>query len=206
MACCAGLPAQADQLVAIKQLEAIRDAYQAAPGNLRSRFQHLFLNVVENPASCVKPDGERSPHVPELFHCLKDRSAGACGGALMTWPHLAFVLRRLMYRQCEMTDRRQSCQEETKKSLALPARRPAHQTLLNPAGVDELQWREAMQRAGGEGNAGNLWPVLALGTKDLLARKHAQVRRRYIIFRPSLAELSTCSLASALNRHMAQLS
>ncbi|CAK0758941.1 hypothetical protein CVIRNUC_002659 [Coccomyxa viridis] len=92
-----GLPAQADQLVAIKQLEAIRDAYQAAPGNLRSRFQHLFLNVVENPASRVKPDG-----------------------------------------------------------------------------VDELQWREAMQRAGGEGNARNLWPVLALGTRDLLARKHAQ--------------------------------
>ena len=54
----AGLPAQPDQLVAIKQLEAIRDAYQAAPGNLRSRFQHLFLNVVENPASRVKPDGE----------------------------------------------------------------------------------------------------------------------------------------------------
>ena len=56
--CCAGLPAQADQLVAIKQLEAIRDAYQAAPGNLRSCFQHLFLNVAENPASRVKPDGE----------------------------------------------------------------------------------------------------------------------------------------------------
>jgi len=42
-------------------------------------------------------------------------------------------------------------------------------------GVDELQWREAMQRAGGEGNAKNLWPVLALGTRDLLARKQAQV-------------------------------
>ena len=54
----AGLPAQPDQLVAIKQLEAIRDAYLAAPGNLRSRFQHLFLNVVDNPASRVKPDGK----------------------------------------------------------------------------------------------------------------------------------------------------
>ena len=42
-------------------------------------------------------------------------------------------------------------------------------------GVDELQWREAMQRAGGEGNAKTLWPVLALGTRDLLARKQAQV-------------------------------
>ncbi|CAL5227117.1 g10026 [Coccomyxa viridis] len=92
-----GLPAQPDQLVAIKQLEAIKDAYQAAPNNLRSRFQHLFLNVVDNPASRVKPDG-----------------------------------------------------------------------------IDELQWREALQRAGGEGNAKNLWPVLALGTRDLLARKQAQ--------------------------------
>ena len=56
--CCVGLPAQQDQLVAIKQLEAIKDAYQAAPSNLRSRFQHLFLNVVDNPASRVKPDGK----------------------------------------------------------------------------------------------------------------------------------------------------
>ncbi len=61
-----GLPAQPDQLVAIKQLEAIKDAYQAAPGNLRSRFQHLFLNVVDNPASRVKPDGELA--LPDL--CL----------------------------------------------------------------------------------------------------------------------------------------
>ena len=59
--------------------------------------------------------------------------------------------------------------------------RMVHQPLLNSAGVDELQWREAMQRAGGEGNARNLWPVLALGTKDLLARKHAQVRLRSVI-------------------------
>ena len=44
-------------------------------------------------------------------------------------------------------------------------------------GIDELQWREALQRAGGEGNAKHLWPVLALGTRDLLARKQAQVQR-----------------------------
>ena len=75
--CCAGLPAQADQLVAIKQLEAIRDAYQAAPGNLRSRFQHLFLNVVENPASRVKPDGEHSHHEPQALIASEMQSADA---------------------------------------------------------------------------------------------------------------------------------
>ena len=75
--CRAGLPAQADQLVAIKQLGAIRDAYQAAPGNLRSRFQHLFLNVVENPASRVKPDGEHSHREPEAFLASKTQGADA---------------------------------------------------------------------------------------------------------------------------------
>lgn len=42
-------------------------------------------------------------------------------------------------------------------------------------GVDELKWREALQKAGGANNASRLWPVQALGPKDLLARKEAQV-------------------------------
>eukprot|EP00887_Chlorella_sp_A99_P000139 scaffold16.g139.t1 len=42
------------------------------------------------------------------------------------------------------------------------------------ADVDELQWREALQRAGGPDNEDHLWPVLAQGFKDLLARKAAQ--------------------------------
>ncbi|KAK9916340.1 hypothetical protein WJX75_001477 [Coccomyxa subellipsoidea] len=91
-----GLPPQPD-LAAIKELEAIREAYTAAPGNPRYRFHHLFLNVVDNPAACQKPPG-----------------------------------------------------------------------------VDELRWREAMQRAGGPSNPNHLWPVLAHGTKDLIARKDAQ--------------------------------
>ena len=73
---CAGLPAQPDQLVAIKQLEAIKDAYQAAPSNLRSRFQHLFLNVVDNPASRVKPDGSF------LRHCLVQLSSAPASSIL----------------------------------------------------------------------------------------------------------------------------
>ena len=39
-----------------------------------------------------------------------------------------------------------------------------------PANADELQWREALQRAGGVDNPDHLWPVLAQGFKDLLAR------------------------------------
>lgn len=41
---------------------------------------------------------------------------------------------------------------------------------VKPAGVDELQWRAALQRAGGPDNPDHLWPVLAQGFKDLLAR------------------------------------
>lgn len=41
---------------------------------------------------------------------------------------------------------------------------------VKPPNVDELQWREAMQRAGGPDNPDRLWPVLAQGFTDLLAR------------------------------------
>ena len=66
----AGLPPQPD-LAAIKELEAVREAYTARPDNPRYRFNHLFLNVVDNPASRVKPNGRSSccaaskPSVPQ---------------------------------------------------------------------------------------------------------------------------------------------
>ncbi|PRW60937.1 nuclear pore complex NUP54 [Chlorella sorokiniana] len=93
----AGAAPAAPDLSAIRELESIKDSYVAGPTNQRYRFQHLLLNVVDNPAARVKP-----------------------------------------------------------------------------AGVDELQWREALQRAGGADNPDHLWPVLAHGFKDLLARKAAQ--------------------------------
>jgi hypothetical protein len=40
--------------------------------------------------------------------------------------------------------------------------------------VDDLRWREALQRAGGADNPDHLWPVQASGFSDLLARKGAQ--------------------------------
>ena len=43
--------------------------------------------------------------------------------------------------------------------------------------VDALQWRQALAAAGGERNPKHLWPVLAVGYKDLVARKTAQVHR-----------------------------
>ena len=46
---------------------------------------------------------------------------------------------------------------------------------VKPPNVDELQWRAALQRAGGLNNPDRLWPVQAKGFKDLLARKNAQV-------------------------------
>ncbi|KAL4423917.1 hypothetical protein ABPG75_001218 [Micractinium tetrahymenae] len=93
----AGAAPQAPDLSAIRELESIKDSYVPGPANQRYRFQHLLLNVVDNPAARVKP-----------------------------------------------------------------------------AGVDELQWRAALQRAGGPDNPDHLWPVLAQGFKDLLARKAAQ--------------------------------
>jgi len=45
---------------------------------------------------------------------------------------------------------------------------------IKPADVDELAWREALQKAGGPDNPEKLWPVLAKGFGDLLARRVAQ--------------------------------
>lgn len=47
---------------------------------------------------------------------------------------------------------------------------------VKPPGVDDLRWREALQRCGGTENADGLWPVAARGFQDLVARKEAQVR------------------------------
>ena len=80
-----------------------------------------------------------------------------------------------------------------KPCLPCLKRQMTTQPLLHSAGVDELQWREAMQRAGGEGNARNLWPVLALGTKDLLARKHAQVWLRSVTHTSCWTPCGQCS-------------
>ena len=46
---------------------------------------------------------------------------------------------------------------------------------VRPPSVDALQWRQALHAAGGENNPQHLWPVLAVGFKDLVARKQAQV-------------------------------
>lgn len=45
---------------------------------------------------------------------------------------------------------------------------------VKPADVDELQWREALRRAGGPDNPDHLWPVQCQGFKGLLARKAVQ--------------------------------
>ena len=47
-------------LAAIRELEALKDAFVPRPGNLRYRFHYLFLNVVDDPAQRVKPPGLRA--------------------------------------------------------------------------------------------------------------------------------------------------
>lgn len=89
---------QAPDDSAIKELQSINDAFVAAPGNHKYRFQYLFLNVVENES----------------------------------------------------------------------AKQP------KPDDVDELQWREAIRKAGGKDNPDNLWPTVANGFQDLIRRKVAQ--------------------------------
>ena len=70
----AGVSAQPD-LDAIRELEALRQAFQAAPGNRHFRFQHLFLNVVDHPAARIRPQGEpitalQTPPAPNLMHAV----------------------------------------------------------------------------------------------------------------------------------------
>lgn len=43
------------------------------------------------------------------------------------------------------------------------------------ADVDDLQWRETLQAAGGANNKAKLWPVAANGFQDLVSRKQEQV-------------------------------
>lgn len=52
---------------------------------------------------------------------------------------------------------------------------------VKPPDADELQWRAALQLAGGPENPDRLWPVQAKGFKDLIARKNAQVCESWII-------------------------
>lgn len=43
------------------------------------------------------------------------------------------------------------------------------------AGIGDLEWREATNKAGGANNPNRLWPVAVRGFDDLLERKKAQV-------------------------------
>lgn len=57
---------------------------------------------------------------------------------------------------------------------------------IKPPNVDELQWRAALQRAGGLQNPDRLWPVQARGFKDLIARKNAQANLSLLL--PSILQ------------------
>jgi len=51
-----GAPLQPD-LAAVREIEALKDAFAGGPGHPRFRFACLLLNVVDHPASRVKPPG-----------------------------------------------------------------------------------------------------------------------------------------------------
>ncbi len=74
-----------------------------------------------------------------------------------------------------------------------PARR------VKPNDIDELQWREAMRRAGGPDNAQNLWPVPYNGFNGLLERKSAQ--NDAIKEHKDRLEVLQKSVAALANRH-----
>ena len=59
-------------LAAIRELEALKDAFVPRPGNQRFRFHYLFLNVVDDPAQRVKPPG---PHSEDSF-CRRKAGRG----------------------------------------------------------------------------------------------------------------------------------
>ena len=66
------------------------------------------------------------------------------------------------------------------------------------ADVDDLQWREALQTAGGPHNKQKLWPVAANGFQDLVTRKQEQVR--------SVADRSMNEYAAHSHSHQVVLS
>lgn len=47
---------------------------------------------------------------------------------------------------------------------------------VKPSIVDEVRWRQAMKEAGGPDNPDRLWPVLAVGFKDLVSRSSVQAK------------------------------
>jgi nuclear pore complex protein Nup54 len=74
---------------------------------------------------------------------------------------------------------------------------------MKPPEVDELEWREALRRAGGVDNPDKLWPVEIVGFKGLLARKAAQ-DEAIKEYTARLDSLQT-SVAEVATRHVAVL-
>ena len=70
---------------------------------------------------------------------------------------------------------------------------------VKPADIDELQWREAMRRAGGPDNSHGLWPVPYNGFNGLLDRKMAQ--NEAIKEHKERLEALQKSVAALANRH-----
>lgn len=48
------------------------------------------------------------------------------------------------------------------------------QQRTRPEGIPDAEWRQALTRVGGELNADHLWPVLAVGFRDLSARRDVE--------------------------------
>ena len=70
---------------------------------------------------------------------------------------------------------------------------------VKPADVDELQWREALRRAGGAENPDGLWPVPYHGFKGLIERKKFQTDA--INEHKERLEILQKNIAALANRH-----
>jgi hypothetical protein len=70
---------------------------------------------------------------------------------------------------------------------------------VKPADVDELQWREALRRAGGAENPDALWPVPYHGFKGLIERKKFQTDA--IKEHKERLEILQKNIAALANRH-----
>ncbi|KAG1666916.1 hypothetical protein FOA52_005976 [Chlamydomonas sp. UWO 241] len=71
---------------------------------------------------------------------------------------------------------------------------------VKPANVDEMRWRQVLAQAGGPSNPEHLWPVQAVGFKDLLARAAAQ---QYAISENQERLRSLTELGHKMQRHHA---
>lgn len=146
----------------ISELQSIAAAANCAPENQEYKLRTLFLNVVGDPAARIKVP----THLP-LLPCITPKSRGFRSGSGL--PSLSHPASPGGARLSRPSHRFHGDRTYPSQLPMAPMIDP------QPTTVDERQWTEALEKAGGEDNADRLWPVPAVGFRDLRQRAEAQL-------------------------------